>query len=106
MKKKILTLACLLGLTGLAGFQFLGNTKTASANELQTVSSQQVNLVTTDLLAKSDHDEEEHEKGMGYHWKCWTCGYYSNKHILASTAVSAANDHANRYEHRTSVIPN
>ncbi|WEV60592.1 hypothetical protein OZX68_06645 [Streptococcaceae bacterium ESL0729] len=106
MKKKILTLACLLGLTGLAGFQFLGNTKTASANDLQTVSSQQVNLVTTDLLAKSDQDKKEDKKEHGYHWKCWTCGYSSHKHIFASTAVSAANLHYIKYEHRTSVIPN
>ena len=45
-------------------------------------------------------------RGVGYYWKCRTCGYHSNWHALASTAVSKANVHAQKYNHVTSVYPN
>ncbi|ELA93805.1 hypothetical protein OIA_05179, partial [Enterococcus faecium EnGen0018] len=56
---------------------------------------------------QESHEEEvnPNARGIGYYWKCYTCGYTSEWHMFANTAVSRAHYHAERYGHRTTVFP-
>ncbi|MBO1299326.1 MULTISPECIES: hypothetical protein [unclassified Enterococcus] len=60
----------------------------------------------TPVANSSTEDEKQADRGIGYYWKCHTCGYHSEWHLFSGTAVSAANKHAQQYNHVTSVYPN
>lgn len=75
MLKKLLTVAiagCLAG----AVFVPIGNLVFASEKTLAT---------------QADSTYKAHD--FGYQWECHTCGYVSESHLLAHTAVRRANSH-------------
>lgn len=108
MKSKLILSLSVLGLSvGMLGMGI--PTSAHSIEEEHTHESTQ--LFENDILAnlQESHEEEvvnPNVRGVGYYWKCRTCGYHSNWHALASTAVSKANVHAQKYNHVTSVYPN
>lgn len=78
-----------------------------SLNEKTPLLDKKTNLGNV-LSSEGESAETLHadKRGIGYYWKCHTCGYNSAWHLLASTAVSAANKHAQQNNHVTSVFPN
>lgn len=59
------------------------------------------------ILVRTDVNHEGTDiqpYGVGYKWKCYTCGYVSALHVVASTAITKANAHAVTYRHKTTVF--
>ncbi|RZI49559.1 hypothetical protein [Lactococcus kimchii] len=93
MFKKITTIAITATLAGAAIIP-VGNIAFAGEKAPVTVATHD-----------HDHDDADHkDPRVGYQWKCHTCGYVSEWHLLASTAVERANAHMVKYPgHVTSV---
>lgn len=56
------------------------------------------------VLIRNNEDKNIQPYGLGYKWKCYTCGYDSALHIVSATAITKANAHASRYGHQTTVF--
>ena len=113
MKKNVFLGVGALGLC----LGLIGNAVIASANNIEkdTSHSQEVikdPYLQTDLTGLNINEsntidsEQATERGLGYYWKCYTCGYHSEWHMFAGTAVANANKHAHKYGHITTVYPN
>lgn len=108
MKKQVGLLLGLLTLSiGLSGANPVVIAEEATHSHDTPVALLKQDSVLGTLVANaSAEDEKQTDRGIGYYWKCHTCGYNSEWHLFASTAVSAANKHAQQYNHVTSVYPN
>ena len=80
--------------------------ETTHSHDTPVALLKQDSVLSTLVASSSAEDEKQTDRGIGYYWKCHTCGYNGEWHLFASTAVSAANKHAQQYNHVTSVYPN
>lgn len=99
MKRKIVLTLSILSLG-----VFLSSPQFADTAVNESGHSHEETVLTNERV--SSETFHTNERGMGYYWKCHTCDYNSAWHLLASTAVSAANKHAQQKNHVTSVFPN
>ncbi|MGG5308751.1 MULTISPECIES: hypothetical protein [Enterococcus] len=108
MKKQVGLLLGLLTLSvGLSGANPIVIADEAThSHGTPTVLLKQDSVLSTLVASSSAEDEKQADRGIGYYWKCHTCGYHSKWHLFPGTAVSAANKHAQQYDHVTSVYPN
>lgn len=108
MKKQVGLLLGLLTLSvGLSGANPIVIADEAThSHDIPIASLKQDSVLSTLVANASAEDEKQADRGIGYYWKCHTCGYHSNWHLFPGTAVSAANKHAQQYDHVTSVYPN
>ncbi|WP_206855818.1 hypothetical protein [Candidatus Enterococcus mangumiae] len=108
MKKQVGLLLGLLTLSvGLSGANPIVIADEAThSHDTPVALLKQDSLLGTLVTKSSTADEKQTDRGIGYYWKFHTCGYHSKWHLFPGTAVSAANKHAQQYDHVTSVYPN
>ncbi len=107
MKKQVGLLLGLLTLSvGLSGANLIVIAEETTYSHDTPVSLLKQDSVLSTLVANASAEDEKNDRGIGYYWKCHTCGYHSEWHLFSGTAVSAANKHAQQYDHITSFYPN
>lgn len=94
------------------GFRFLKGSLVSVSADSMNENNLSVPSVTTEMsvvtdgsvLIRNNKDKNVQPYGVGYQWKCYTCGYVSALHIVSATAITKANAHASRYGHQTTVF--
>ncbi|MBC9719880.1 MAG: hypothetical protein H9W82_00260 [Lactobacillus sp.] len=104
MKSKLILGLGIFGLSvGMLGMGI--STSAHSIEEEHTHESTQ--LFENDILAnlQESHEEEVNPNArMGYRWRCKTCGYNSEWHMLSNTASKYAVAHHMKYGHSVVVF--